>query len=98
MSNERLIQLLAEAADQLNAAGYGYGWPGNQIALVAVNRWESYSRRHPSAKRVTDDERVLDLAKGLQVRFEPGVPHSAPSYWYDAAATLVEVFLQQFDR
>jgi hypothetical protein len=91
MSHETLIPNLVNAIERLNAAGDSWGWPGEQIARIAIRRWDSYSRRHRKAKPATDDERVLDLAKGLQAHFEPDIPYTPKSDWRAFAEALAQV-------
>jgi len=88
MTNESLIYSLAAVVDRLSATGNRW-WPGTEMAPVTVRRWDTYSRRHPKAKRVTIDERVLDLAKGLQTHFELGFG-TPLSEWRDLAEALAE--------
>jgi hypothetical protein len=90
MSNDMLVANLVHAVERLAASGDSWGWPGVDIARIAINRWNSYSRRHRKAKRVTDDVRVLDLAKGLQAHFEPDIPYTHPSDWRALAIALAE--------
>jgi hypothetical protein len=89
MSNVVRIASLAAIVERLNATGDSW-WPGAEIAGVAIRRWDSYPRRHPKAKRVTHDDRVLDLAKGLQEHFEPDTPCTHPSDWRALALALAE--------
>ena len=91
MSPDVLILNLVAVVNRLNAAGYSWGWPGTEIARLAIRRWDSYSRRHKKAKRVTREERVLDLAKRLQAHFEPDIPYTPPPDWRALATALAEV-------
>jgi hypothetical protein len=61
-----------------------------EIASVAIRRWASYPRRHKKAKRVSHDERMLDLAKGLQAHLEPDIPYTHPTDWHALAEALAE--------
>ncbi len=91
MSHEALISELAATVGRLNAAGDSW-WAGEDIARIAIRRWMSYARRHPKVKRLSNHEaRVLDLAKGLRVHFEPGVPYTHPSDWMALAQSLAQV-------
>jgi hypothetical protein len=90
MSNDVLTANLVNAVERLNASGDSWGWPRIEIARIAIRRWDSYSRRHRKAKRVTEDERVLDLAKGLQAHFEPGISYTHPSDWRALALALAQ--------
>jgi hypothetical protein len=87
MPHQDLIAKLAAVVARLNAAD-SWAWPGEEIAGVALRRWSSYARRHQKAKRATADERVLDLAKGLQARFEPDIPYTPLCDWRAFAGAL----------
>jgi hypothetical protein len=89
MSNEALLADLVTAIERLNTAGDSWTWPG--IAQVAIRRWESFDRRHPKAKVVTDNDRIRDLVKGLQAHFEPDVPYTHPTDWRALAEELARV-------
>jgi argininosuccinate lyase len=39
--------------------------------LSQLDLWGSFERRHRRTKHPTREDRILDLAKGLQARFEP---------------------------
>src|SRR5205823_6586233 len=91
MSHERLISGLVSAIEHLNAVGDSWGWPPGDIARIAIRRWDSYLRRHSKAKRFTDNERILDLAKGLQAHFEPSIPYTPLSDWRTLAEALAQV-------
>jgi len=94
MSQEPLIPHLVTVVERLKASGDSWGWPSVEIARVASRRWKSYSRRHEKTKRNAEDARVLDLAKGLQARFEPDIPYTHPSDWQALAQELAEVLRQ----
>lgn len=68
------------------------GWPGAEMAPVAYRRWTSYSRRHKTKEPTTDD-RINDLAKGLQAHFEPDVPYTHKSEWVHLAGVLAKLLL-----
>jgi hypothetical protein len=68
MARDDVECALATAIDAESRVGLRW-WPGAVMAPVAFRRWSSFARRHPKAKRPTTDERVLDLAKGLQAHF-----------------------------
>lgn len=91
MARDALIPNLVAAVERLNAAGDSWGWAGEEIARIAIRRWDSYSRRHSKANRITSDARVVDLAKGLQTHFEPDIPYTHPSDWRALAEALAEV-------
>jgi hypothetical protein len=65
-------------------------WPGAEMAPIVVRRWSSFRRRHRT-KRPTVEDRVLDLAKGLQAHFEPDIPHTPLSEWLYLARILAQV-------
>jgi hypothetical protein len=91
MFQEALISKLVAVVERLNASGDSWRSWAVEIARIAIRRWDSYSRRHSKAKRVTKDERVLDLAKGLQAHFEPDIPYTHPSDWRALATSLAQV-------
>jgi hypothetical protein len=90
MSREAVEQALAEAVEELRAQGQPC-WPGAQVAPIAYRRWATFGRR-TKAKRVTHEDRVRDLAKGLQSHFEPDIPYTHPSDWVALAEVLAAVF------
>lgn len=61
---------LAAVIDAESKVGIPW-WPGSKMAPISFRRWTSFARRHKT-KNPTDEQRVLDLAKGLQAYFEPG--------------------------
>jgi hypothetical protein len=73
MARADVVRALAAAVDAESQAGNRW-WPGADIAPVAARRWSTFARRHPKAKRPTTEDRVQDLAKGLQAHFEPDAP------------------------
>jgi hypothetical protein len=58
------------------------------MAPIAVRRWSSFARRHSKSKHPTVEDRVLDLAKGLQAHFEPDTPYTPLSEWLHLAGIL----------
>lgn len=66
------------------------GWAGIEMAPIAFRRWSSFKHRH-KAKSPTIENRVIDLAKGLQAHFEPKIPYTPFSEWIDLARTLAKV-------
>jgi hypothetical protein len=90
MFEEALIDNMVAAIERLKTIGDSWGWPSIEIAHIAFRRWESYSRRHKKAHRATNDERILDLAKGLQAHFEPNIPYTHPTEWRTLATVLAE--------
>lgn len=88
MPKEMLLENLVKVIEELNATGDSWNWPRAEIARIAIRRWDSYARRHPKAKPTIKDERVLDLAKGLQAHFEPDIPYTHPSDWRVLAEAL----------
>jgi hypothetical protein len=81
---------LAAAIDAESQVGIRW-WPGAGMAPVAFRRWSSFARRHPKTKRLTTDDRVLDLAKGLQAHFEPDIPYTPLTEWVHLAGILARV-------
>jgi len=86
-----LIPKLVALVDRLNAQGDIWGGGEAEIAHIALRRWSSFARRHPKVKHPTVDDRVLDLAKGLQSHFEPDIPYTPRSDWRALAGALAEV-------
>jgi hypothetical protein len=81
---------LAAAIEAESKVGLRW-WPGIEMAPIAVRRWFSFERRHKT-KRTTIEDRVLDLAKGLQAHFEPDTPYTPLSEWLHLARMLGQVF------
>jgi len=79
---------LAEAIDAESLVGIHW-WPGNEMAPIAYRRWFSFARRHRT-KGVADEQRITDLAKGLQAHYEPD-RHTPFSEWEHLAAILARV-------
>src|ERR1700727_2003653 len=90
MSREDVEQALAEAVEELRMQGHPC-WPGEQVAPISYRRWTTFSRR-TKATRVTREDRVRDLVKGLQSHFEPNIPYTHPSDWVALAEVLATVF------
>lgn len=87
---------LAAAIDAESQVGIRW-WPGADMASVAFRRWSSFTRRHPKAKHLRAEIRVLDLAKGLQAHFEPNTPYTPLSEWLHLAAVVAGVFASAED-
>lgn len=81
---------LAAAIDAASEAGLRW-WPGVEMAPIAFRRWASFARRHPRAKHLSAEDRVLDLAKGLQAHFEPETPYTPQSEWMHLAGIAAQV-------
>ena len=81
--------LLADSIDAESKVGIRW-WPGCEMAPIARRRWFSFARRHKT-KQPTREDRVLDLAKGLQAHFEPDVPYTHWSEWLHLANVLAAV-------
>lgn len=94
MSREAVEQALAEAVEELRTQGDPW-WPGEQVAPIAYRRWTTFGRR-TRAKRVTRENRVRDLVKGLQSHFEPDIPYTHRNDWVALAEVLAAVF-DRFD-
>jgi len=90
MARSDVERALAAAIDAESQVGIRW-WPGAEMAPVAFRRWSSFARRHPKAKRPTAEDRVLDLAKGLQAHFEPDTPYTPLSEWLHLAGILARV-------
>jgi hypothetical protein len=67
-------------------------WPGADMAPIAVRRWFSFERRHKTKSPALED-RVRDLAKGLQAHYEPETPYTAWSEWLHLARKLASVLV-----
>lgn len=93
MTPSGVEQALAAAIDAESRVGIRW-WPGTEMEPVAVRRWASFSRRHKT-KLPTVEDRVLDLAKGLQAHYEPDVPYTPLSEWFHLARTLGQVFARE---
>ena len=61
------------------------------LLLQPRSRWASFARRHPKVKCPTVEDRVLDLAKGMQAHFEPDTPYTPLSEWLHLARILARV-------
>lgn len=81
---------LAIAIDAESNVGIRW-WPGTEMAPIAYRRWSSFSRRH-KAKCPSAEDRIRDLAKGLQAHFEPDIPYTPLSEWLHLARILGDVF------
>lgn len=81
---------LAAAIDSESQVGLRWG-PGKEMAPVAFRRWSSFGRRHPKAKQASAQDRVFDLAKGLQAHFEPDTAYTPLSEWLHLAGILRQV-------
>jgi hypothetical protein len=89
MARVDVERALAVAIDAESQVGIRW-WPSAEMAPVAFRRWYSFARRH-KAKRRTVEDRVLDLAKGLQAHFEPDIPYTPLSEWLHLARILAQV-------
>jgi hypothetical protein len=90
MTRSEVESALAAAIDAESKIGIRW-WPGAEMAPIVIRRWSSFARRH-KMKRPTTEDRVLDLAKGMQAHFEPGTPHTPLSEWLHLARLLGRVF------
>ena len=90
MTRAEVEKALAAAVDAESAVGMRWGWPVSQMAQIAFRRWSSFERRHRTRKP-TDEQRIKDLAKGLQAHFEPDVPYTPMSEWLHLARLLAGV-------
>lgn len=80
---------LAAAIDAESDVGIRW-WPGDEMAPVALRRWGSFARRNRK-KLPTRDDRIKDLAKGLQVHFEPERLHTHFNEWLHLARVLADL-------
>jgi len=93
MTREDTEKALAETVDRLRDEG-GSWWPGKEMAAIAYRRLATISRRNKT-KQPSDEQRINDLAKGLQAHFEPDIPFTHPDDWRALAAELVTVFTHE---
>jgi hypothetical protein len=91
MTRSEVEAALAAAIDAESDIGIRW-WPGAEMAPIAVRRWGSFERRHRRTKHPTREDRILDLAKGLQARFEPEKLYTPFSEWLDLPRILADVF------
>jgi hypothetical protein len=91
MTRSEIETALAAAIDAESAVGIRW-WPGREMAPLAFRRWSSFARRHKKTRQATAEDRVLDLAKGLQSHFEPDTPFTPLSEWLHLARRLADVF------
>lgn len=96
MARVEIERTLAAAIDAESRVGLRW-WPGAEMAPIAFRRWFSFARRHPKAKEPSTDDRVLDLAKGLQSHFEPSTPYTPLSEWLHLAGILARVLASAND-
>ena len=89
MTRDEIERVVAAAIDTESKIGIPWG-PGSELAPIIVRRWNSFSRRHKT-KRPTNDNRILDLAKGLQSHFEPDVPYTHFNEWMHLATVVAAV-------
>jgi hypothetical protein len=90
MNRAEVEAALAAAVDAESRVGLRW-WPGSEMAPIVFRRWASFTRRY-KGKHPTDEDRVLDLAKGLQAHYEPDVPYTPLSEWLHLARSLAAVF------
>lgn len=90
MTRPEVEAALAAAIDAESAVGARW-WPGREMAPIAFRRWSSFARRN-RAKHPTLEDRILDLAKGLQAHYEPDVPYTHPDEWLYLARILAAIF------
>ncbi len=89
MARPEVENALAAVIDLESQVGTRW-WPGVEMAPIAFRRWASFMRRHKSSDPTIED-RVLDLAKGLQAHFEPDAPYTPLSEWLHLAGVLASV-------
>jgi len=86
---------LAAAIEAESNVGIPWGWPKSEMASIAYRRWFSFARRHRQ-KHPTTEDRVLDLAKGLQSHFEPDILYTPLSEFLHLGRILAAIF-DKFD-
>jgi hypothetical protein len=67
-----------------------WGRVKEDLARVALRRWQTYRRRHPKARQITHEDRVIDLAKAVQRHIDPTGVLDHPSDVRAVAAALAE--------
>ena len=97
MSDDALVATLAAAVERLNATADSWGWPAEEIARIAIRRWESYPGRHRKIPEQRLGHRVLDLAKGMQAHFEPDIPYTSKADWRALSDVLAKLLAQDED-
>jgi len=88
--------VLAETVERLRAEGDSW-WAGSEIAPIAHRRLSTFSRRNKS-KHPSQEERALDLIKGLKAHFEPDEPYTHPNDWRALAQALLNAFDEHTER
>jgi hypothetical protein len=92
MERKEIESALVSALDADGCMMPGYGYSRNEIASIAIRRWQSFSRRN-KAKHPTESQRTLDLAKGLQEHFDP-IGHDHPTDFVRYAKILAAILKQ----
>jgi hypothetical protein len=64
------------------------------MAPIVYRRWFSFARRNRS-KHPTQEDRIADLAKGIEAAFDAGGLYSPPGEMVDLARALAVVLLVQ---
>jgi hypothetical protein len=97
MTRSEIETALAAAIDEESKVGIRW-WPGHEMAAIAFRRWSSFERRWRGFRRrhktkpPTSEDRVLDLAKGLQAHFEPEIEYTHLGEFLHLAGILAKVF------
>jgi hypothetical protein len=91
MTRSEVESALAAAIEAESKVGLQWSWPRTEMASIAFRRWSSFARRH-NTKEPTVDDRVLDLAKGLQAHYEPERLYTPFTEWLHLARILGRVF------
>jgi hypothetical protein len=95
MTRSEIETALAAAIDAESLVGIRW-WPGREMAPIAFRRWSSFDRRWRAVKRrhrtrtPTFDDRVIDMAKGLQAHFEPEIPYTEFGEFVHLAGLLIK--------
>jgi hypothetical protein len=94
---EQAITAIVAVVENQVAGGAHWGRAGEEIACVAVKRWKIYFKRHPKAKRISDWERIADLVKGFEAKFESGERpwNIPPGEWKWLAEQLLPILQGQ---
>lgn len=72
---------LIRIVERLRDEGYTFSGQTDKIVSVAIRRWRSFEGRYPKLKAPTKSDRIHDLVKGLQSRFEPSGIYVRAEEW-----------------
>ena len=90
MNRSEIESTMANVIDKESVVGLRW-WPGKEMASIAYRRWSTFTRRHKKARCMTNEDRILDLAKGMQAHFEPDFAYTPLNEWLHLAHKLADV-------